>query len=41
MQKEQPLADAPEWSGAELIGPGSALMDPVRQNAAHVMQREV
>src|ERR1700690_3417187 len=41
MQKEQPLADAPQGGGTEFVGAGPALADAIRQPGSHVVQCKV
>ena len=41
VQEEQPLAQTPERSGAELIRTGRSLVNPIRQTRSHVMDRKV
>ena len=41
MQEEQPLADAPQWRGPELIGASIALHHVIRQRRTHVMYQEI
>src|SRR5208282_215310 len=41
VQEKQTLTDAPQRSRAELIRPGRALVDTVRQFRAHMMEREI
>src|ERR1700676_2956057 len=41
MQEKQTLADAPQRSRAELIRPGRALIDTVRQTRTHMVEREI
>src|ERR1700728_1241950 len=41
VEEEDALADAPEWSGAELIGTGAALGDAVGEAFAHVVDGKV
>jgi hypothetical protein len=37
VQEEDPLADAPEWRSAELVGTRSALRDAICQSRTHVV----
>ena len=37
MEKEDALSDAPERSGAELVGAGATLRDAVGESCAHVV----
>src|ERR1700726_3795304 len=41
MEEEDALADAPQGSGAELVGAGATLRDAVGEAFAHVMDEEV
>jgi len=41
MQEEDALANAPQWSRAELIRPGGALKDAIGQVCAHVMNGKI
>src|SRR5579864_1179552 len=41
VEEEDALSDAPERSGSELVGAGSALRDAVGEGYAHVMDDEV
>ena len=41
MQEEDPLSDAPERSGSELVGTGATLRDAVGESFAHVVNDQV
>ena len=41
MEEKDALSDAPERSGAELVGAGATLRDAVRKTFAHVVNQNV
>ena len=41
MQEKQPLAYAPQWRGAELVGSRRSLRDAIRQPRSHVVEGKV
>ena len=41
VEEKDPLGQAPERRGAELIAAGNALADPIGQPRPHVMKREI